>query len=92
MKLLPLSGILTWQKVYSRITYEKLDFVYFDFENSDSIRDSTQNIDGDFSILLNRFYDFKNQAIELTGYENENFFKVVDLINASISKPIHLVN
>jgi len=51
-----------------------------------------ENIGETCSILLNHFYEFKNQAIELTGYENENFFKVVDLINASISRPIHFVN
>lgn len=51
-----------------------------------------ENIGETCSILLNRFYEFKNQAIELTGSENENFFKVVDLINASISRPISFEN
>ena len=51
-----------------------------------------ENIGESCSILLNRFYEFKNQAVELTGYENENFFKVVDLINAIISRPIHFEN
>jgi len=51
-----------------------------------------ENIGESCSILLNRFYEFKNQAIELTGSENENFFKVVDLINASISRPIQFEN
>ena len=51
-----------------------------------------ENIGEICSILLNRFYEFKNQAIELTGYENENFFKVVDLINSTITRPIHFEN
>ena len=51
-----------------------------------------ENIGETCSILLNRFYEFKNEEIELTGYENENFFKVVDLINKLISKPISFEN
>jgi len=51
-----------------------------------------ENIGETCSILLNRFYEFKNQAIEITGYENENFSTVVGLINASISRPIRFEN
>jgi len=51
-----------------------------------------ENIGETCAILLARFYEFKNQAIELTGYENENFFKVVDLMNESISRPISFDN
>lgn len=51
-----------------------------------------ENIGETCSILLNRFSEFKNRAIELTGYENENFFKVVYLINTLIYRPIHFEN
>ena len=47
-----------------------------------------ENIAEAASVLLNRFSDYRNQAIELTGNENLDFFKVVDLLNASIKRPI----
>lgn len=40
-----------------------------------------ENIGETAAILLHRFPEFKNQAIELTGYENEDFYKVVALMN-----------
>lgn len=44
---------------------------------------------GEVSVcLLNQFSEYKNQAIEITGYENENFHKVAELINATIPSPI----
>jgi uncharacterized protein YbjT (DUF2867 family) len=47
-----------------------------------------ENIGEIASVLLNEFSDYKNLAIELTGNENLNFFKVVDILNASIKIPI----
>ena len=51
-----------------------------------------ENIGEAASVVLNRFSDYKNQAIELTGYENINFFKVIDLMNESISKSFRFKN
>ncbi len=47
-----------------------------------------ENIGETSSVLLNKFSDYRNFAIELTGNENLDFFKVVDLLNASIKRPI----
>ncbi len=47
-----------------------------------------ENIGEVCAILLDRFSDFKNQAIEITGYENEDFYKVVELMNTQIKDPI----
>ena len=47
-----------------------------------------ENIAETSSVLLNNFSDYKNLAIELTGYENLDFYKVADLLNASIKNPI----
>ena len=47
-----------------------------------------ENIGEVSAALLNRFPDYSNQAIELTGYENIDFYKVVDLLNASTKIPI----
>ncbi len=47
-----------------------------------------KNIGETCAILLDRFSEFKNQAIEITGYENENFKTIVDLINQQIEEPI----
>lgn len=47
-----------------------------------------KNIGEACAILLEKFSEFKNQAIEITGYENENFKTVVDLINQQIEKNI----
>jgi len=47
-----------------------------------------ENIGETSAILLERFSDFKNQTIELTGYENENFYAVVNLINKTVRIPI----
>jgi len=44
------------------------------------------------SILIDRFPEFKNRKIELTGYENENFYRVTKLINQVISNPIVFKN
>lgn len=33
------------------------------------------------ALLLDRFQKYKNQAIELTGYENASFYEVVDIMN-----------
>lgn len=44
------------------------------------------------AILLNKFDEYKNQTIEITGLENESFHKVVELINNSINRPIEYVN
>lgn len=51
-----------------------------------------ENIGEAGAILLNQFDDFKNQAYEITGLENENFDKVTSLINQVIENPIHYRN
>ena len=53
-----------------------------------------ENIGEAGAILLDKFDDYKNQAIEITGLENENYEKVTELINNSIDNPIkyHNVN
>jgi uncharacterized protein YbjT (DUF2867 family) len=51
-----------------------------------------ENIGEAASVVLNRFSEFKNLSIELTGNENLDFYKVEDLINASIRRPISFSN
>jgi len=51
-----------------------------------------ENIGKAGAILLDRFEDFKNQAFEITGLENENFEKVTGMINTVIQNPIRYVN
>lgn len=50
------------------------------------------NIGEACSILLDRFTDYKNQAFEITGYENKNFCEVVGMINEIIENPIQYEN
>lgn len=47
-----------------------------------------ENIGEIASIILERFPDFKNQEIEVTGYENKDFYQVVELINEFKKEPI----
>jgi len=51
-----------------------------------------ENIGEAASVVLNRFSEYKNQAIELTGVENIDFYKVIDLMNESISKSFSFKN
>ncbi|OIP02031.1 MAG: NmrA-like family protein [Bacteroidetes bacterium CG2_30_33_31] len=51
-----------------------------------------ENIGEVGAILLDKFDDFKNQAIEITGLENESFARVAELINNSIDNPIEYKN
>lgn len=51
-----------------------------------------ENIGEVGAILLDRFNDFKNQAFDITGLENENFEKVTQLINGTIDNPIGYKN
>lgn len=51
-----------------------------------------ENIGEVGAIFLNKFNDFKNQAFEITGLENEDFKKVTELINKSIDNPIKYIN
>jgi uncharacterized protein YbjT (DUF2867 family) len=51
-----------------------------------------ENIAETAAILLERFEDFKNQAIELTGSENNSFYEVVSKINSQIDCPIEYVS
>jgi len=44
------------------------------------------------AILLDKFDDYKNQAFELTGLENESFATVTSLINKAIENPIRFRN
>jgi uncharacterized protein YbjT (DUF2867 family) len=43
-----------------------------------------KNIGEACAILINKFSDYRNRAIELTGYENESFEKVVETINSQV--------
>lgn len=51
-----------------------------------------ENIGEVGAILLDKFQVYKNQPIEITGLENENFDKVTSLINETISNPIRYKN
>lgn len=51
-----------------------------------------ENIGEAGAILLDKFGDYKNQAIEITGLENENFDYVTELINSLIDNPIKYRN
>ena len=42
--------------------------------------------------LLNDFDNYKNRVIELTGYENKDFYQVTDLINETITNKIKFDN
>lgn len=50
------------------------------------------NISETAAILLNKFEQYKNRAIELTGYENENFYTVTGLMNEIIENKIKFIN
>lgn len=47
-----------------------------------------ENIAEIAAILLTRFAEYANQAFEITGCENEDFYKVVELINSEVNSPI----
>jgi len=51
-----------------------------------------ENIGEAGAILLDKFGVYKNQAIEITGLENESFGKVTSLINEAIENPIRFRN
>lgn len=51
-----------------------------------------KNIGEAGAILLNKFDEYKNQAFEITGLENENFEKVTSLINKAIGSEIRYWN
>lgn len=51
-----------------------------------------ENIGESGAILLEKFCAYKNQALELTGLENENFKKVTELINSTIDSPLKYRN
>ncbi len=51
-----------------------------------------ENIGEAGAILLDKFGDYKNQAFEITGLENESFAKVTSLINKAIENPIRFRN
>jgi len=40
------------------------------------------------ALFLDNFEDYKNQAFDITGYENENFYTVVNYINEVIEDTI----
>lgn len=48
-----------------------------------------ENIGEAAAVLLNSFSDYRNRAIELTGYENINFYSVTDMLSAATTKPIN---
>jgi hypothetical protein len=47
-----------------------------------------KNIGEVCALFIENFSEFKNQSIEITGYENINFKTVVDLINQQVKKPL----
>ena len=47
-----------------------------------------ENIGEVAATVLDKFDDYKNECIELTGYENENFHNVVTIINNQIENKI----
>ncbi|WP_414620339.1 NmrA family NAD(P)-binding protein [Calothrix sp. CCY 0018] len=51
-----------------------------------------ENIGEASAILLNDFEQYKNQAVEITGYENKNFSEVTVLINQTIEDKIEFVS
>ncbi len=51
-----------------------------------------ENIGEAGAILLDKFVEYKNQAFEITGLENESFEKVTSLINNAIDTPIKYRN
>jgi uncharacterized protein YbjT (DUF2867 family) len=51
-----------------------------------------KNIGEASAILLERFSKFKNHSFEITGYENENFYTVVNIINQEVANPIRFEN
>lgn len=51
-----------------------------------------ENIGETAAILLGKFNDYKNQAFEITGYENKSFAEVVVLINEYITASIQYIS
>jgi len=51
-----------------------------------------RNIGEAAAILLDRFEEYRNQALDLTGYENKDFAEVVRQINQVTEKPIRYVS
>jgi len=51
-----------------------------------------ENIGESTAKLLNDFDNYKNRVIELTGYENLDFYQVTDLINETINNKIKFDN
>jgi uncharacterized protein YbjT (DUF2867 family) len=47
-----------------------------------------ENIGEAAAVLLQNFEEYKNQAYEITGLENENFRKITSLINNTIDNPV----
>lgn len=60
----------------------KAKFNWIDIENIGEIS----------AILLTNFSDYRNQAMELTGSENINFFTVANFVNAAIKNPIRFAS
>ncbi len=48
----------------------------------------TDNIGELGALLLDQFEAYKNQALEITGYENKSFVEVTNLINKIIQNPL----
>lgn len=51
-----------------------------------------ENVGEAGAILLDRFNDYKNQAYDITGLENETFQNVTSLINSVIDNPVKYRN
>lgn len=68
--------ILEKQKIILPSGYAKFNWI--DIENIAELA----------AILLDDFDNFKNQGIDITGYENLDFFEITDLINKTIGTNI----
>lgn len=43
-------------------------------------------------LVIDKFTDYRNQAIEVTGYENESFYTVATLMNQMLANPVKYVS
>lgn len=47
-----------------------------------------KNIGEASALLLDRFEEYRNQAMDMTGYENKNFWEVANLINQTLGTSV----
>jgi len=51
-----------------------------------------KNIGEVAAILLERFHEYQNAAFDLTGYENEDFYKIADYLSKELPQPVRFQN